>query len=193
MTLIVLLAGVAWLAAATVLSATGIVARLTPPAPQLLIVVLTAALIVSGIRVRTFRSWLGAVPIRAIVALHIVRFVGFYFLYLYTRGELPYDFAVPGGRGDIAVATLASLLVVFIRDLSRRRALVLAWNALGSLDILFVVATAARLAIGDPASMRALTHLPLSLLPTFLVPLIIATHVLIFVRIAKARPPITSA
>lgn len=185
----VLTAGAAWLAAAIVLSATGVVARLRPPAPQLLIVALTAALIISGVRIGAFRAWLSAVPIRATVALHIVRFVGFYFLYLYARGELPYDFAVPGGRGDIAVATLALLLVVFVRGLERRRALVLVWNTLGSVDILFVVATAARLGLGDPASMRALTHLPLSLLPTFLVPLIIATHALILVRVTRTRSP----
>jgi hypothetical protein len=33
--------------------------------------------------------------------------------------------------------------------------------------------------------MRALTHLPLSLLPTFLVPLIIASHVVIFARLSR--------
>jgi hypothetical protein len=68
---------------------------------------------------------------------------------------------------------------------------VLAWNVVGMLDIGFVVATAARLAAADPSSMRALLRLPLSLLPTFLVPLIIATHVWIFVRLrsAAARRP----
>jgi hypothetical protein len=35
--------------------------------------------------------------------------------------------------------------------------------------------------------MRALTYLPLSLLPTFLVPLIIATHVMLFLRL-RAKP-----
>ena len=44
---------------------------------------------------------------------------------------------------------------------------------------------AARLAAADPSSMRALLRLPLSLLPTFLVPLLIATHVWIFVRLAR--------
>jgi hypothetical protein len=55
---------------------------------------------------------------------------------------------------------------------------------LGLADILFVVATAARLALADPASMAALLRLPLSLLPTFLVPLIIASHVVLGVRLA---------
>jgi hypothetical protein len=52
-----------------------------------------------------------------------------------------------------------------------------------ALDILFVVATASRLALGDPDSMNALLRLPLSLLVTFLVPIIIADHVMVFWRI----------
>ena len=58
-------------------------------------------------------------------------------------------------------------------------------NLLGMVDILFVVATAARLAAADPESMAALLRLPLSLLPTFLVPLIIASHVVLGVRLAR--------
>ena len=59
---------------------------------------------------------------------------------------------------------------------------------LGLADILFVVVTAARLATTDPASMVALLRLPLSLLPTFLVPLIIACHVFLGLRLARRKP-----
>ena len=63
------------------------------------------------------------------------------------------------------------------------RGALLLWNALGLLDILFVVADAAKQALVDPTSMAALLHLPLSLLVTFLVPLIIGSHLLIFARL----------
>ena len=66
-----------------------------------------------------------------------------------------------------------------------RLRLITIWNVVGLVDILMVVVTAARLGLSEPASMRALTVLPLSLLPTFLVPLIIATHILIFARIRR--------
>jgi hypothetical protein len=47
----------------------------------------------------------------------------------------------------------------------------------------------ARLALSSPVDVRLLTHLPLSLLPTFLFPLLLATHVVIFVRTGRdARP-----
>ena len=66
-----------------------------------------------------FRAWLGGVDLRWLVAFHLTRFVGFYFLYLYARGQLPYDFAVPGGWGDIAVASLAIVLLLIGRPARR--------------------------------------------------------------------------
>lgn len=125
--------------------------------------------------------------LRALVALHITRFVGFYFLFLYHRGELPYAFAVPGGWGDIIVAILALLVCVLpIKEALRSRAIT-AWNVIGFVDIALVVVTAARLGLENRFQMRALTYLPLSLLPTFLVPLIIATHVIIHLRLRSGR------
>src|SRR5262249_45403860 len=66
------------------------------------------------------------------------------------------------------------------------RRLWLSWNTYGLLDILFVVVTAARTALHAPASMQALLRLPLCLLPTFVVPLILVSHVLLFVRLRAA-------
>ena len=166
-----LLAGLVWLVAAILLAATGRIARLEPPAPQLVLVALTAGLIIAGVALSGFRAWLTSIRMRKLVAFHVTRFVGIYFLVLYGRGELPYAFAVPGGWGDIVVATLALVIVLLVADLDRGRPLVLGWNILGFVDILFVVATAARLGLTDPPSLAALLRLPLSLLPTFLVPL----------------------
>lgn len=71
--------------------------------------------------------------------------------------------------------------------LNLRRPFLLTWNTLGLIDIVFVVASALRFGLKDWQSMHMLGELPLSLLPTFLVPLIIASHVLIFVRLIRAR------
>jgi hypothetical protein len=177
-----------WLLLAMALGAGGVVGKLPPPAAPLALLGLTAAVLVAGWFWAPFRAWLMQVDERWLVALHLTRFVGIYFLYLYGQGRLPYAFAVPGGWGDIAVASLATALLWWgaPRD-TRRRPAYVAWNLLGLADILFVVLTAARLVSANPGSMAELLRLPLSLLPTFLVPLIIASHVVLGVRLAR-RP-----
>ena len=172
-----------WLITAIVLGATGQVARLRPPVPQLVLGGLTALLILAGTLLPGFRVWIAGLNLRQIVALHLTRFVGIYFLVLYGRGELPFAFAVPGGWGDIAVATGALGLVLLVPDLAARRAWLSAWNWLGLADLLLVVATASWIAMTDFPSMAPLLRLALSLLPTFLVPLLLATHLLLLRRL----------
>jgi hypothetical protein len=67
------------------------------------------------------------------------------------------------------------------------RMAVLLWNAFGLFDILMVMALAARQAAADPGFQNGLASLPLSLLPTFIVPIVIATHVLVFVWLAARK------
>jgi len=176
-----------WFAAAVAAGQQLWLQRLPPPAVPALVLGLTALLLAGYFRVAALRAWVDALDLRLLVLLHVSRFVGIYFLVLYRRGELPHDFAVPGGIGDIVVATLALPVAFAPLAAAARQRFTNIWNVVGLVDILLVVATAARLNLTDPLPMRALTRLPLSLLPTFLVPLIIATHVVIFVRLA--RPP----
>lgn len=177
--------GLIWFLVACVAGSTGAVSRLQPPAPQLVLLALTVALVVAGRTIDSFRVWLMQLDWRVIVGLHLSRFVGLAFLWFYARGELPYAFAVPGGIGDIIVATAALGLLLFSDAIARRPRLLMAWNVLGLTDIVLVVFTAARLAFAVPQSMVGLMRFPLSLVPTFLVPLIVASHVLLFVRLRR--------
>jgi len=181
------LIGLVWLVAVIVLGATGQIATLRPPAPQLVLVGLTVALLLAGTLLPGFRIWLAGINLRQLVALHITRFVGIYFLILYGRGELPFEFAVPGGWGDIVIATGALGLVLLVPDLTARRSWLFTWNLLGLADILFVVGTAARLGFTQPESLAALLQLPLCIVPLFLVPIIISSHVLLFTRLRRER------
>ena len=180
-------AGLVWLLIAIALGASGALQHIRPPAPQLIIIGLVIALLVAYAISARFRKWLRELDLRALIALHLTRFVGFYFLYLYRKGQLPPAFAIPAGWGDIVIATLALVLLVAWSRVGRQRSVLLLWNMLGLLDILFVVADAANQALTDPASMAALLRLPLSLLITFLVPLIIGSHLLIFSRLRKRQ------
>jgi hypothetical protein len=181
----VLAAAGAWLLGAVLLGVSGWLPTLRPPAPQLLLVGITTALLVAGRSWPPLRQLVRIADLRALVSVHLTRFVGFYFLALHARGALPWAFAVPGGWGDVVVASAALLLVLLVRpDTPPGRRAYLVWNVLGLLDIVGVVLTAARLAFQDPASMSALLELPLSLLLTLIVPLIVATHVWMLGRLA---------
>jgi hypothetical protein len=177
-----------WLVAALVVGHREVLDRLSMPAALGLLFALSGVVLTACLKVRPLRLWIDGLDLRALVFLHVTRFVGIYFLLLHARGELPYALAVPGGWGAIVVATGAlAVALVPMRDSARRHAVAI-WNTVGVVDIASVVATAAQLGLRDPTQVRALTVLPLSLLPTFLVPLIIATHVVIFVRLARAAP-----
>lgn len=174
-----------WFAGAVAFAATGQLAALAPPIPQVIFGSLTLALILSGAVLPGFRVWLAGINIRQIIFFHVTRFVGIWFLILAAQGELPRAWAIPAGWGDTFIAATALLITLFVPDLHAHRGIVIGWNLLGLLDLLFVVATAARTAMVDRAGMATLMHLPLAMVPLFFVPLLIASHVLLFFRVRK--------
>ena len=181
-----------WFAAAVLAGQQRVLQRLPPFATQGILIGLTALLLLGYFRLAALRDWVNRLDFRSLVLVHVSRCVGIYFLLLYARGELPYAFAVPGGVGDSIVA-LGALLIVFLPlGYERRQRLIYIWNVVGFIDIMLIVGTAIRFNLTDSSQLHALTRLPLSLLPTFLVPLIIATHLVIFTRIARARAAITN-
>ena len=184
----ILIAALVWLLLALLTGASGLLASIPPPFPQVVLLSLVTSLLLLFWRSLLFREWLLTVDIRVLILIHLSRFIGIYFLILHSRGDLPYAFAVPGGWGDIAVAATAIPVSLFLQNegaISRR--ILFLWNVFGLVDILLVIVTASRLAMVNPESMVALTRLPLSLLPTFLVPIIVFTHIIIFIRLLSSR------
>jgi hypothetical protein len=164
-----------WLALAVVAGATGFLVRLPFPGAQLIILGLVALALTAG-------RWVEAVPLRWLVGFNAIRFIGIAFLVLAARGELNPVFAARAGWGDIAVAIAAVALVLA----GTPRLLTHVWNALGFLDLVVAVGTATVVTIQatTPGVERILTF-PLSLVPTFLVPLLFANHVFIFRRLLR--------
>ena len=184
----VLIFACAWLLAALIAGASGLFVSLVPPFPQAVLPGFVIVELLVFAFSPGFRNWCLSVDVRALVLFHLTRFIGIYFLILYSEGRLPYDFAVRGGWGDIAAAAGVLILVLFVKPAGKTGwTLYLLWNVLGIVDILFVVMTAARLAFSEPGSMGELLRLPLNLLLTFVVPIIIFTHMVIFVRLLAGR------
>jgi hypothetical protein len=148
------------------------------------ILIVAAALIAALSAIRPLRNWALRIDIHWLIGMHLIRFVGFYFLYLYARHQLPFGFAVGGGIGDILVATLAGVLLFF----SGSKSAVITWNILGLADILGVAITAARSEIAVPGSMHQLDQFPLIFLPTVAVPVIIVSHGLMLLRSFRSHP-----
>jgi hypothetical protein len=174
-----------WLGLAAAVGVSGQFQRASAPVVALTVWTLTALVLLTCWKVASIRSWALNVPPRRLVLFHLTRLVGFYFLFLERRGEMPPAFAVPAGWGDVTVAVLA--VVVLVSSDARNWSFLLIWNCVGLVDILFVVVAALRIGLQDWQSMHALRAWPLNLLPTFVVPLIIASHVLIFVRFAARK------
>lgn len=109
--------------------------------------------------------------------------VGVTFLVAMALGYLPAVFAIPAGIGDIAIGVDAVFIARNLRRGIVDRSTV--WfNVLGLLDLVVALAIGvmaapglARLLIVSP-STQAISLLPLVLIPTTIVPLAVALHVL---------------
>lgn len=171
----------AWLIAAIAAAASGRVAALAFPTPQVIVVSLTLALIAGYLGSEGFRSWLHAIDLRWLVGIHLVRLLaGGMFVSMGRQGTLSPGFALPAGYGDIAVAVLALVLLLSGPPATPTRLRLYGiWNWLGIIDLVFVVINAGRTGRADPVGMLPLLQLPLSLLPTFVVPVLLADHFVI--------------
>lgn len=184
-----------WLVAGALLALAFPFARF-PWAIPLVIATTVLAWALARRRSPAVRRALDRVDLRWVVLAHALRApIGVAFLVLHDRGVLPEAFAVRGGWGDIAAGALALAVSPLARAASgasltgSRRAALLAWNALSFADIALVVGTAQVLVFGrhDPQLLAALAHPVFALLPTLVVPFVIATHLLVFARLLPRR------
>jgi hypothetical protein len=181
----VALVATAWFAVALLAGATGLFARLPFPGPQVIILALVAATLGAALGVPTLRAWTNALPLRALIGVNAIRFVGITFLVLAARGQMAPSFAERAGWGDIAAATLALILVAAGEPRSAlHRGLAHAWNAFGVLDLVVAVGTATAVTLRHATpDMSALLSFPLVAVPAFFVPIFLANHVVIFRRL----------
>lgn len=158
-----------------------------PPLPLGLAVVIPIGLFVLWYAVsKEFRQFVLGLNPRTLTFVHSWRLVGFMFLVLYSYGILPGLFALPAGWGDIAIGATAPFAALMLAKPAHRRSFVF-WQTLGILDLVVAVGmgTMARLIEPQGASAVAMSLLPMSLIPTFAVPLLLILHIICIAQAVK--------
>lgn len=141
-----------------------------------------------------FRQFVLSANPRWLTAAQSWRVLGAVFVILYYRGMLPGTFALPAGWGDIAVGVTAPLVAWAMPPRRERgRAVLIAWNLFGILDLVTAV-TLGILCSNTPvgilasgATTQLMGSFPLSLIPTFLVPLFLIFHILTLMHLRGAN------
>jgi hypothetical protein len=132
------------------------------------------------------------VPMWLLVGVHVVRILGISFIVLYASHRLPTPFAPVAGWGDIFVGATAPLVAwLAYRQGANPRPIIWIWNLIGTIDLLAAIGLGvtsspgpARIIFAEPSS-AIMTTLPWLIIPGFLVPLLFAVHIGIFVRLRK--------
>jgi hypothetical protein len=143
----------------------------------LVLVGLTVALATSG----SLRRLL--VNQRNLIRLNVWRLLGVVFLVLMVDGQVPALWALPTGIGDILVGATAFWVASQLDAPNGRRRAVI-FNLFGLADLIVAIGLGMATSPGPfhvfqttPTS-ELLTHFPMVLVPTFLVPLAVMIHVI---------------
>jgi hypothetical protein len=165
-----------------------------PPIPLgLAAVVPVAAFVLCYLTSAGFRQFVLSLDLRILTLAQTWRVGGVVFLILYQQGALPGVFSLPAGWGDIAIGITAPVVAWYWKRPFPRKTF-LAWNVLGSLDLVMAVslgvlasATPVGVLAGD-VTTRLMGKFPLSLIPTFFVPLLLILHLVSLIRVRKEVP-----
>ena len=184
-----------WFALVTALAAAGLFSTMeggTPAIGMAIVVPIIVGLIVFR-RSAALKSLVSEAPLALLVAVHTGRLLGVFFLLLYAEVRLPQTFALAAGWGDIGIAVAAPLVAWAIhRRAAGWRGLALTWNTLGFADLVLAVTLGVGSAVDSPvrfiyeaASSGTMSSLPWLLVPGFMVPLYLMTHLAIFHRLFR--------
>jgi hypothetical protein len=137
-----------------------------------------------------FRQFVSSLDLRWLTLAQTWRILGIVFVLDYSRGLLPGVFALPAGWGDFAIGITAPLLAWLWKAPYPKKTFVV-WNVLGIADLVVAVTLgilASRTPVGLLAgnvSTQLMSVFPLSMIPTFFVPLFVILHLMSLIRVRK--------
>jgi hypothetical protein len=146
------------------------------------VAIVTIACLRLAARVESLQRWVAAIPLRSLVLLHVGRTAGLGLLILHVRGVLDGDFAAPVGLGELAIGIMALPVALAPLSSTQRMRATSVWNIAGFTELLLAVTLATRLAENDSDFLHHLALPPTVVLPLFVLPLLAASHVVIFLR-----------
>jgi len=138
-----------------------------------------------------FRAWAMSLDLRFLTLLQAWRAGGLAFLGLAAVHALPGGFAIPAGVGDLTVGLTAPLVAAFVVGRSDR--LYLAWTALGIADLITAVTLGILYSSSPIGVLRGdigtdlMASLPMSIIPTFGVPITLVIHILALTNLRGRR------
>jgi hypothetical protein len=180
-------AHILWFAIVVTLAGVGVLSwglEFGAPVVALSIAVPIIVIVVLATQVPASRRALSAIPVPALIAVHGIRILGFLFLLLFATGRLSAPFAPSAGWGDVLAGSTAVPVAWALASRVRgARGLVLVWNSVGLLDLVDAAFLGMTSAPGSPLQMffdppgsAAMATLPWALIPVFLVPQLIVSH-----------------
>jgi len=190
--LVVITCVAGWLLTALGASLFGLL-RVGPSSPPIPIgLALLVPLLLAGLayaRSARLRSLLLGADLRWLIGVQLWRVAGEVFLLGYARNELPASFAIPAGIGDVLVGLAAPFVAVLSAPSTRAgRRIIIGWCVVGLADLIVAVTMGVLNAPGKfgllagEVTTAPLLELPLSLIPTFFVPLSILLHLIVLRR-----------
>jgi hypothetical protein len=148
------------------------------------------AFAIGYLRWQEFRQFALNSNFRRLTLAQSWRIGGVIFLILHSQSILPGIFALPAGWGDLAIGATAPLVAWAISSKKHfPKQMFVLWNALGMLDLVMalslgILASASPLGIlAGEFTTQAMARFPLSLIPTFFVPLLFILHLIALSRV----------
>jgi len=137
------------------------------------------------------RALLG-LPMPLLVGMNVGRVFAVLFLLVAAEGRMSGPFPYSAAWGDIISGAVALPLIWLARDPALHKLALHAWNAFGMLDLVAAIALGVMSAKGSALQVflapgsEAMQHLPLSFVPTVLVPIWMILHVIVWAKLRRA-------
>ncbi|MDF2430395.1 MAG: hypothetical protein JWP44_26 [Mucilaginibacter sp.] len=140
-----------------------------------------------------FKKLLRSITLESLVAIHVFRLVGVFFIILYCYHLLPAKFAFSAELGDIITALLALPVAKMVsKEKPWWKTAVYAWNIFGMLDIVNLLVLAVIIAKNDivagaKGDLTEMTIFPFVWFPAFAPATILFLHTVIFRKLQQIK------